>query len=189
MDLVLQGIIALKLDRFTRRLTRLIAALSLRSSGCGLNFWLDKVMKRICLIVLLAVMAEPAASDQLDYERAFLEKVHQFANLNRINLRVLNRDLHADCYIPLIISTTITSDGSVKEIVIVESSTVPVVDRWYRWVIEQAAPYESLGAHYDPVPDQVTITYQFTLDIRLWSENVRSTRPCEPIKPRRVQSD
>lgn len=146
-------------------------------------------MKIVCLIVLLALSAAPVASDQLDYERAFLEKVHQFANLNRINLRVLNRDLHADCYIPLVISTTIASDGSVKEIVIVESSTVPVVDNWYRWVIEQAAPYQPLGAHYDPVPDQVTITYQFTLDVRLWSENVRSTRPCEPIKPRRLQPD
>lgn len=146
-------------------------------------------MKRVCLIVLLALSAAPVASDQLGYEREFLEKVHQFANLNRINIRVLNRDLHADCYIPLVISTTIASDGSVKEIVIVESSTVPVVDNWYRWIIKQAAPYPRLATHYDPVPDEITITQEFRLDVRLWSENVRSTRPCEPIKPRRVQSD
>lgn len=140
-------------------------------------------MKIVCLIVLLALSAAPVASDQLDYERAFLEKVHQFATLNRINLRVLNRDLHADCYIPLVISTTIASDGSVKEIVIVESSTVPVVDNWYRWIIKQAAPYPHLATHYDPVPDEITITQEFRLDVRLWSENVRSTRPCDPIEP------
>lgn len=143
-------------------------------------------------LLILGFMVMPGSvvvADDRTYREAFLARVNAFGSRNRIDIRMLNRDVHADCYIPLTLSTVIRSDGTVADVAIVESSTVPVVDRWYRWVIEQAAPYAALADHYDPVPDKVTITEEFRLDVRLWSENIRSTRPCDPLKPRVQQPD
>ena len=139
---------------------------------------------RMCWLFFVGIMRPAIANaDETSYREAFLTKVHTFANLNRINLRALNRDVHADCYIPVTISIVIRRDGTVADVSIVETSTVPVVDNWYRWVIRQAAPYAPLAEHYDPVPEQIVMTEEFRLDVRLWSENVRSTRPCDPIRP------
>ena len=110
-----------------------------------------------------------------------MQEVVQFASLNRLSLDRLHRDVHADCYIPLVVATIIRSDGSVRDIAIVESSSVPVVDRYFRFVIEQAAPYEPLANHYDPVPDEITITHEFRLDVQLWGSGVGATRPCERL--------
>lgn len=128
-------------------------------------------------------------ADELAYKQEVLNKVSIFASRNRIKLAVLNRDVHADCYIPITISIAIRRDGTVEEVSIVKSSTVPVVDNWYRWIIQQAAPYPPLETHYDPVPDEIIITHEFKLDVRLWSENVRSTKPCEPLRPLHLQLD
>ena len=132
-----------------------------------------------CVTVLLVLaLAEPAFADSQTYQQQFVDEVSEFANLNRLNIERLHRDVHADCYIPLTIATVIRKDGSVKDISIVTSSTVPVVDRYFRFVIEQAAPYPPLKEHYDPVPEETTITHEFRLDVRLWSDGVSSRRPC-----------
>ena len=123
-------------------------------------------------------------SGELAYEQAFANEVTEFANHNRLSIARLNRDVHADCYIPVTVAAVILRDGSLKDIAIVKSSTVPVVDRYFRFVIEQAAPYPPLAEYYDPAPDEVTITHEFRLDIRLWSDGTSSTRPCEELKPR-----
>jgi len=101
-----------------------------------------------------------------------------------LHIERLHRDVHADCYIPVIIATIILSDGSVKDVSIVKSSSVPIVDRYFRYIIEQAAPYQPLANHYDPVPERITVTQEFKLDVRLWSDGVSSTRSCEELKPR-----
>lgn len=124
-------------------------------------------------------------ADLLTYEQAFVDEVTEFANLNRLSIARLNRDVHANCYIPVTIATVILRDGSVKDVSIVKSSTVPVVDRYFLFVIEQAAPYEPLANHYDPAPEEVTITRQFKLDVQLWGQGIRSSRPCEELKPGR----
>jgi len=113
-----------------------------------------------------------------------VEEITEFANHNRLSLTRLNRDVHADCYIPVTVAAVIHADGTLKDMAIVESSSVPVVDRYFRFVIEQAAPYPPLADYYDPVPDEVTITHEFRLDVRLWSDGISSTRPCEKLKPR-----
>ena len=139
--------------------------------------------------VLVLALPGLAHSDSLIFEQEFAEVVVEFANLNRLNIARLHRDVHANCYIPVTIATIILSDGSVKDVSIVKSSTVPVVDRYFLYVIEQAAPYQPLANHYDPAPEEITITQEYKLDTQLWGNGVRSTRPCEELKPRDSQSD
>ena len=139
-------------------------------------------MRKVFLALSACTISIAALADPLSYERAFASEVIQFANLNRLQLDHLHRDVHADCYIPVTIATTIRSDGSVKSISIVESSSVPIVDKYYRYVIEQAAPYPPLANHYDPVPDEITITREFRIDARVWNDGTQSTRACEPLR-------
>ncbi len=134
--------------------------------------------------VLVLALPGSAHSDSLTYEQEFAEEVVEFANLNRLNIARLHRDVHANCYIPVTITAIILSDGSVKDVSIVKSSTVPVVDRYFLYVIEQAAPYQPLANHYDPAPEKITITQDFKLDAQLWGHGIRSTQPCEELKPR-----
>lgn len=124
-----------------------------------------------------------AAADVATYEREFVRAVAEFVTHNRLHISRLHRDVHADCYIPVTIATTILKDGTVKVIDIVSSSSVPVVDRYYRFVIEQAAPYSPLEDHFDPVPVEVTITHEFRMDVRLRSDGLRSDRPCKRLQP------
>lgn len=69
-----------------------------------------------------------------------MKEIAEFAKLNRLQMERLHSDVHADCYIPVIIATIILSDGSIKDVSIVKSSSVPIVDRYFRYIIEQAAP-------------------------------------------------
>ena len=128
-------------------------------------------------------------SDPLMYQQEFTKKVAEFASLNRLNIERLHRDVHADCYIPVIIATIILSDGSVEDVSIVKSSSVPIVDRYFRYIIEQVAPFQSLANHYDPVPEEITVTQEFRLDVRLWSDGISSTRACDELNPRGSPSD
>ncbi len=139
--------------------------------------------------VLVLALLGSAYSDPLTYEQEFTTKVIEFANLNRLNIARLHRDVHANCYIPVTIATVILSDGSVKDVSIVKSSTVPVVDRYFPYVIKQAAPYQPLASHYDPAPEKITITHEFKLDVQLWGHGIRSTQPCEQLKPHDSQTD
>ncbi len=118
-----------------------------------------------------------------------MAEVIAFANLNRLDLRRLHRDVHANCYIPVTVATFIRRDGSVKDAFIVKSSTVPVVDRYFLYVIKQAAPYRPLANDYDPAVDEITLTQEFKLDAQLWGHGIRSARPCEELKPREAVSD
>lgn len=86
---------------------------------------------RLFGVLLVLVLIGPAHGDSMTYEEAFVSEVIEFANLNRLNLSRLHRDIHADCFIPVTISTVIAQDGSVKGISIEKSSTVPVVDRYF----------------------------------------------------------
>lgn len=140
----------------------------------------------LCLALLL-----PAVSfaDDVTYRQEVMAKINAFGNRNRVNIESLNRDIHANCYIPVTVSIVIRRDGTVDHVLVVKSSTVPVVDNWYRWIIQQAAPYPPLATHYDPVPDEITITQEFRLDTSLYSDDIESTRPCEPVRPRSQQSD
>ena len=137
---------------------------------------------RSCFVAFLAfAFILPASSDEQSYRQAFVSEVVEFANLNRLNISRLHRDVHADCYIPVTVAAVIMIDGTVKDISIAASSSVPVVDRYFRFVIEQAAPFPPLETHFDPVPDEVTITHEFRLDVTLWSDGRRSERPCERL--------
>ena len=139
-------------------------------------------MPRAFLAILLLALSVSVLGDRLTYEREFTREVIRFASLNRLQLEQLHRDVHVDCYIPLTIATTIRRDGSVRAISIVESSSGPIVDKYFRFVIEQAAPYQPLANHYDPVPAEVTITREFKIDVRQWSGGAPSTRACEPLR-------
>ena len=141
-------------------------------------------VREIFTTVTVLALAGSAYSDSMTYQQDFTQDVVDFANLNRLNISRLHRDVHANCYIPVTIATTILSDGSVKDVSIAKSSTVPVVDRYFLYVIEQASPYQPLASHYDPAPQKITITQEFRLDVQLWGNGVRSTRPCEELKPR-----
>jgi TonB family protein len=133
--------------------------------------------------VLMLFLSGTASSDSLTYQQEFTAEVIKFANLNRLKMERLNRDVHANCYIPVTVSTIIHSDGSVKDVSIVRSSTVPVVDRYFLYVIEQASPYPPLAKHYSPAPGVITITLEFKLDAQLWGRGIRSTQACEELEP------
>lgn len=150
------------------------------------------LIERFQLVWLACVLLAPggvAHSDEAAYERVFHREVIAFANLNRMNIDRLNRDVHADCYIPITIATTINSDGTVSHISIVESSSVPVVDRYFRYVIEQASPYPPLAGYFDPVPQEITVTRIFRLDVRLWGSGVGAERECDKLEPHASQPD
>ena len=132
---------------------------------------------------LVLALAGSAFSEPLTYQQEFTKEVVEFADLNRLQLDRLHRDVHADCYIPVTIATTILSDGSVKDVDIVKSSSVPIVDKYFQYIIEQAAPFQSLANYYDPVPEEITITQEFRLDARLWGHGKNSTRACDELKP------
>jgi TonB family protein len=134
--------------------------------------------------VLLSTLFCPAHPDPVTYQQEFMAKVVRFANLNRLKIASLHRDVHANCYIPVTVATVIRSNGSVKDAFVVKSSTVPVVDRYFLYVIQQAAPYQPLADEYDPVPAEITITQEFRLDVQLWGHGIRSTRACDKLGPR-----
>ena len=138
------------------------------------------------LLVVLLVLASigSAYADSVTYEEDFVDQVTKFANLNRLSISRLHRDIHADCYIPVTISTIILRDGSVKEVSIEKTSTVPVVDRYFRYIVEQAAPYSPLDRHFKAAPEEITITHEFRLDVRRWSDGMTSARPCQQLRPR-----
>ena len=139
--------------------------------------------------VLLLALVPSANSDPETYQRQFVDRVVEFANFNRLNIARLNRDVHANCYIAVTVSTVISRDGGVKDAFIVRSSTVPVVDKYFLYVVRQAAPYKPLANDYEPTPDEVTITQEFSVDVQLWDHGIRSTRPCEPLMPRDSRPD
>ena len=157
-------------------------------SSLVLNSEMSKGIRRFFSASLVLALTGSAFSDPLTYQQEFMKEVVEFANLNRLRSGI-HRDVHADCYIPVMIATIILSDGSVKDVSIVKSSSVPTVDRYFRYIIEQAAPFRPLANHYDPVPEEITVTQEFRLDIRLWSELISSTRPCDELKPRGSQPD
>ena len=149
---------------------------------------MSKGIRRFFSASLVLALTGSAFSDPLTYQQEFTKEVAEFANLNRLR-NGIHRDVHADCYIPVIIATIILSDGSINDVSIVKSSSVPVVDRYFRYIIEQAARFQPLANHYDPVPAEITVTQEFRLDIRLWSDGISSTRPCDELKPRGSQPD
>jgi hypothetical protein len=140
-------------------------------------------LKTFFLMNLMFVAGIAARADLLTYQQEFEKEVVEFANQNRLQIERLHRDVHADCYISVTIATTVLSDGSVKDIGLVKSSSVPIVDKYFRYVIEQAAPFQPLANHFDPVPEEIMITQDFRLDVSLWRDGIRSMRPCEELKP------
>ena len=144
-------------------------------------------MQQFVTIALLLSAVLSAHSDELTYEQEFVREVTEFANHSRLSITRLNRDIHANCYIAVTVGTIIRSDGSLKDAFIVESSTVPVVDRYFLYVIQQAAPYLPLADHYESVPEAITITREFRLDAQLWGQGTPSTRPCERLEPSESQ--
>ena len=168
--------------------SRYVDTLVVGGSSLVLNSEMSRGMRRFFSASLALALTGSAFSDPLTYQQEFTKEVVEFANLNRLRSG-LHRDMHADCYIPVIIATIILSDGSVKDVSIVKSSSVPTVDRYFSYVIEQAAPFQPLANHYDPIPKEITVTQEFRLDIRLWSDGISSTRPCDELKPRSSQPD
>jgi len=139
------------------------------------------------MVSLMLALTGAVNSDEQTYEEAFEKEVAEFSMVNRISLARLNRDVHANCYIPVTVATVILSDGSVKDVSIAKSSSVPVVDRYFLYIIKLAAPFQPLVNHYDPVPEQVTITREFRIDARLSEDGLISAHPCEELKPRERQ--
>ena len=179
---------SLTLDANEISQSRYVDTLVVGGSSLVRNSEMSKGIRRFLSACLVLALTGSAFSDPLTYQQEFMKEVVEFANLNRLRSGI-HRDVHADCYIPVVIATIILSDGSVKDVSIVKSSSVPTVDRYFRYIIEQAAPFQPLANHYDPVPEEITVTQEFRLDIRLWSDGISSTRPCDELKPRGSQPD
>jgi len=53
------------------------------------------------------------------------------------------------------------------------------VDRYYTYVIEQAAPYQPLSSLFSDGRESITMDAEFVLDARLYNDSQRSKRPCD----------
>ena len=68
---------------------------------------------------LVLALTGSVFSDPLAYQQEFMKGVAEFANQIRLCSGV-NGDVHADCYIPVIIATIILRERSVKDVSIVK---------------------------------------------------------------------
>jgi len=74
---------------------------------------MSKEIQRLFFASLVLALTGSASSDSLTYQQEFTKELVEFANLNRLQIGRLHRDVHAE----------------------VKSSSVPVVDRYFRYAI------------------------------------------------------
>ena len=130
--------------------------------------------------ILLAAIA-PVLAGSNDYKEAVLQEVYTFANHNRMNLGALHRDVHADCIVAVTLNIAINADGSLQRVNIVETSTVPVFDRYSKYVVEQAAPFPPLSEYHSSALDTINFDHVFRLDARVWNDSQHSTQRCKSL--------
>ena len=126
--------------------------------------------------------AEQAESSAMSaYQQAFAAEVHKFALKTRIDQGMLNRDKHADCYIRVVMNAVISEGGRLERVSVEKSSGVPIVDKYFTYVIQQAAPYQPLSSQFSGGRQQVLISQEFMLDARLYNDKRRSKSPCDEL--------
>lgn len=120
-----------------------------------------------CVCVFSAdVFAESVDPHKLaSYRTEFSDKVHKFAMRNRFHVGNINRDKFSHCYLTVKIDTTILASGKVKNVVVKKSSTVPMVDKYFKYVIEQSAPFKPLKSYFGSGIKQIVVTENFKLDL------------------------
>ena len=126
--------------------------------------------------------AEQAESRAMSaYQWAFANEVHTFAMKNRIDQGFLHPDKHANCYLRVVMNAAISGDGGLESVSVEKSSGVPIVDKYYTYAIELAAPYQPLSSQFSDGRQRVSIVYEFTLDARLYDDSQRSKHPCDEL--------
>jgi len=143
-----------------------------------------KITHRIVLTLCCAlVFAGTASAEALDqgklsaYRAQFSNKVHKFAMRNRFHIGNINRDKFSNCYLAVKVDTTISANGKVKKVVVKKSSTVPMVDKYFKFVIEQAAPFKPLKGYFGSGVKQLVVSEDFKLDLNQQYKK-RSSKSC-----------
>ncbi|MEH6611256.1 MAG: energy transducer TonB [Halioglobus sp.] len=136
---------------------------------------------RLLVATLLLAAIAPVLAAPNDYKEAVLQEVYTFASHNRMNRDALHRDVHADCIVAVTLNIAINADGSLQQVNIVETSTVPVFDRYSKYVVEQAAPFPPLSEYHSSTPDTINFDHVLRLDARVWNDMQHSTQRCKPL--------
>ena len=111
------------------------------------------------------------------YQKHFFDKVYQFSNHNRFNTGNINRDKYTNCYMQVGIEVSIAADGHIKHLSVKEPSPIPIINRYFHYIVNQAAPFDPLKKYYGDELNQLTIFKQFRLNIPL-HENSSVSEPC-----------
>lgn len=141
-----------------------------------------KVLFEFVIIVILwfSSLAQAHAESQqfLQYKNDFNNRVYEFANKNRFNIANVNRDKYVNCIMQVGIETTINSDGKVMNAVIKEPSPIPMINKYFVYVINQASPFEPLAKYFGSSKQEISFLERFRLKLNLY-ENSNVTEPCK----------
>jgi hypothetical protein len=141
--------------------------------------------KFLFLLVMLLSNYTVAAGER-EYHDLFYSKAHNFAERNRFHIANLPLDVRNRCYLAVKIRTTVLASGNPTQTEVIESSGFPQLDKYFQYVINQAAPYPSLDRYITPDTDVIALESLFVLDLRYFDEARRSSGPCSEFKMRRL---
>lgn len=144
-------------------------------------------MRKEYFLLLFILLSDSAtASGEREYHEAFYGKVIKFAERNRFHLDNIPLEIRNRCYLAVIIRTSVVADGTPMQTEVIESSGVPRLDKYFQYVINQAAPFPKLDQYMSPGIEAITLESLFLLDVRYYDEARRSTGPCSEFQTRRL---
>jgi hypothetical protein len=112
------------------------------------------------------------------YKEVFDAKVHQFGNINRFNSMNINRDRYANCIMQVRIKTILDQTGRVISTEVTDPAPVPIVNKYFTYIIENVRPHEPLSNYIDSPPRELVIEKYYKLRISLY-EYQKVTEPCK----------
>jgi len=134
-------------------------------------------IKKLIVILTVSQITVQAAAGESEYKQQFMERVYQFAQLNRFNYMNVNRDKYVNCIMQVEIKTKINENGEVVAVEIIDPAPAPKVNRYFSYIIEQASPYDPLEQYIGLGKEELIVVEYFRLQLNLY-ENSKVTEPC-----------
>ena len=114
----------------------------------------------------------------LTYKRHFSDKAYKFGNKNRFNIANINRDKYSNCFMQVGIQVTVAKNGELKSLSVKEPSPVPMIDKYFSYIVKQAAPFDKLNKYFGSELNELTFVEQFRLKLSSY-ENSKVTKQCK----------
>ena len=105
------------------------------------------------------------------YKRHFAEKAYKFGNRNRFNIGNINRDKYSNCYMQVGIQVTVAADGAIKNLSVKYPSPVPMIDKYFSYIVNQAAPFDKLKKYFSDELNELTFVENFRLKVNLYEKS------------------